>query len=73
MLTEHASIYGEVLTVLVPELGPRLGVEFVDAELDDSSVDRLFAAVVDLLDRASRTRPVFLLIEDLHWASEATV
>ena len=73
VLTEHASIYGEVLTVLVPELGPRLGVEFVDAELDDSSVDRLFAAVVDLLDRASRTRPVFLLIEDLHWASEATV
>lgn len=73
LLTEHASIFGEVLTVLVPELGPRLGVEFVDAELDDSSVDRLFAAVVDLLGRASRTRPLFLLIEDLHWASEATV
>jgi class 3 adenylate cyclase len=73
ILAEHASIYGEVLSVLVPELGPRLGVEFVDAELDDSSVDRLFAAVVDLLARASRTRPVFLLIEDLHWASEATL
>jgi DNA-binding SARP family transcriptional activator/tetratricopeptide (TPR) repeat protein len=35
--------------------------------------DRLSVAVVDLVRAATRTRPVVLILEDLHWAGAATL
>jgi class 3 adenylate cyclase len=73
LLSENASVHGELLSVLVPEVGTRLGVEFAASEIDENGADRLFAAVVDLLGRVSQLRPILMLIEDIHWANEPTV
>ena len=72
LLTEHASRYGDILNVIVPQLGTRLGVEFAPSTVDELARERLFAAVADLLKRVAETRPIYLLIDDLHWATEAT-
>lgn len=61
------------LSWLVPSLGgspsDKDGVEG-DA---GARRDRLFAAIVDLIDRLRSERPLVLAVEDLHWADEATI
>lgn len=69
LLAEHAARYGNILTMLTPELGVRLGLDQTDPSGEDLGRDRLFSAVVDLLQRVSATRPVYLLIDDAHWAA----
>lgn len=39
----------------------------------EQSREMLFAAVSELLTRAAASRPVLLLLEDLHWADEGTL
>jgi DNA-binding SARP family transcriptional activator/tetratricopeptide (TPR) repeat protein len=65
--------YADELARFVPELarrGPGLGEPVIgDGE---SERFRLFEAAGSLLAHASRSWPVLLLLEDLHWADKAT-
>jgi DNA-binding SARP family transcriptional activator len=65
--------YADELARFVPELarrGPGLG-EAVTGD-GESERFRLFEAAGSLLANASRSWPVLLLLEDLHWADKAT-
>jgi class 3 adenylate cyclase/tetratricopeptide (TPR) repeat protein len=64
----------EAVAKLVPELAQQLprSPEPALAERDDERY-RLFEAVSSLLTRASRTSPVVLVLDDLHWADKATL
>ncbi|MEA2313291.1 MAG: hypothetical protein QOE28_3259, partial [Solirubrobacteraceae bacterium] len=63
-----------VLVAFLPELAERLGA--VDAPaLAEPEAERLrlFEAVADLLDRASRQLPLVVVLDDLHWATAPTL
>ena len=61
------------LSWLVPSLGgPPPGQPVGEGEVGGRR-DRLFAAIVDLIDRQCSERPLVLALEDLHWADEATL
>lgn len=61
------------LARFLPELAERL--PRARAQAPDLEADRyqLFAAVAAVLDAASRSRSVLLVLDDLHWASKATL
>jgi DNA-binding NarL/FixJ family response regulator len=61
-----------VLARLVPELGRPPEIVVVDQPGSTFAQTRLFDRVVDVLQRASATSPVVLVIEDLHWADQST-
>jgi class 3 adenylate cyclase/DNA-binding CsgD family transcriptional regulator len=65
---------GGELTRLVPDLEGRVGglPAPVRGEPDSERL-RLYGALADLLARAGRRRPLLVLLEDLHWADEATL
>ena len=59
---------------MVPELGervPALGEPL--AGDPEGARHRLFEAVAALLCEAAQHRPVVLVLDDLHWADEATL
>src|SRR4029079_14135632 len=59
------------LTPLVRGSGPRsTGDPGACAQIDRFA---MFPAVLDLVDRPSRDRPLAVLIEDLHWADESSL
>ncbi len=61
------------LSWLVPSLGgPPPGQQVGEGEVG-SRRDRLFAAIIDLIDRLCAERPLVLALEDLHWADDATL
>ncbi|MGZ8512392.1 MAG: ATP-binding protein, partial [Candidatus Limnocylindria bacterium] len=74
VLLEHVRGEGGELGRLVPELEHRLG-ELPPPRRTDPDVERylLFRAVVRLLQRAARERPVVLVLDDLHWADANTL
>ncbi|WP_309064857.1 ATP-binding protein [Microbacterium sp.] len=53
------------LRLLIPELGP--------ADRAAVSPDALREAIANLLEAAAERRPVVVLVEDLHWADDATL
>lgn len=72
VLADHVADRGPSLVRLVPELGRRTGAE-ASAQIDgDAERFILFGCVADLLERASRVRPVLLVLDDLHWADRPT-
>src|SRR5580765_4161236 len=53
------------LARILPELGPQAGARAGDPAADRR---RLHKAVIDLLTRVSRQRPLLVVLDDLHWA-----
>ena len=64
----HVERRGGVLARLVPELARRSALPPVESVNPDSERYLLFAAVVDLLERAAADAPAVLVLDDLHWA-----
>ncbi|UNK70606.1 LuxR family transcriptional regulator [Microbacterium sp. H1-D42] len=65
----------EALRLLLPELRPLSGRD-VTGSVEDPAVhspEALREAIVTLLEAAASVRPVVVLIEDLHWADDATL
>ena len=73
MLRGQLDVYGRELARLVPELARRLP-DLPEPVSDDSEGQRfrLFEAAASLLANASRSWPVVLVLEDLHWADKPT-
>jgi DNA-binding SARP family transcriptional activator/tetratricopeptide (TPR) repeat protein len=73
VLRDQADPYGGELARLVPELARRLPDLPEPASLDSEGQRfRLFEAAGSLLANASRSWPVVLVLEDLHWADKPT-
>src|SRR3954451_10835169 len=73
VLRDQADPYGGELARLVPELARRLPDLPEPAGVDSEGQRfRLFEAAGSLLANASRSWPVVLVLEDLHWADEPT-
>jgi class 3 adenylate cyclase/tetratricopeptide (TPR) repeat protein len=74
LLRTHVASHGGELARMVPALGQRLG-ELPPPQTTDPDTERylLYAAVVGLLEGASRKRPVVLLLDDLHWADKPSL
>ena len=73
VLRGQLDVYGRELARLVPELARRLP-DLPEPVSDDSEGHRfrLFEAAASLLANASRSWPVVLVLEDLHWADKPT-
>jgi DNA-binding SARP family transcriptional activator/tetratricopeptide (TPR) repeat protein len=73
VLRGQLGVYGGELARLVPELARRLP-DLPEPVSDDSEGQRfrLFEAAASLLANASRSWPVVLVLEDLHWADKPT-
>ncbi|MGZ6643806.1 MAG: ATP-binding protein [Solirubrobacteraceae bacterium] len=69
----HVGAYADELARLVPELARRLPelAEPVDVDSEGQRF-RMFEAAGALLANASRSWPVVLVLEDLHWADKPT-
>ena len=63
---------GPELALIAPALRASLSSSAAGRVLDPER-HALFAAMRDFLDRASRIAPLLLIIEDVHWADEATI
>jgi class 3 adenylate cyclase len=70
LLDAHVEACGRVLGRVVPRLSGHVSEGPAEASTERHL---LFGAVVDLLERVSRWAPLFLLLDDLHWADGATV
>jgi predicted ATPase len=65
---------GGELTRLVPDLSARIGDLAPSVPADpDTERHRLHTAFTDLLVRVTRRRPALLVLEDGHWADDATL
>jgi class 3 adenylate cyclase/tetratricopeptide (TPR) repeat protein len=75
LIRAHVEACGAVLGRVVPQVWRRAASHTVEAGSGSDESDRamLFAAVVDLLARASERSPLVVLLDDLHWADAATV
>jgi class 3 adenylate cyclase/tetratricopeptide (TPR) repeat protein len=73
LLGSWAGRRGADLTRLVPELGERLPVGEPLRGDPQNDRARLFDAVVGFLENASRTRPLVLVLDDLHWADKPSL
>jgi tetratricopeptide (TPR) repeat protein len=71
LLTDLTDLEAEVLKAIIPDIGALLGRLVADApELDGvAGQQRLILTVAEIFRR--QKRPVLLLLEDLHWASES--
>ena len=71
LLNAHVAAVGSILSGIVPELCRRVDCE--NAAHADSDRNRLFNAVLDLLERAAEDAPVLLVLDDLHWADRSSL
>src|SRR5215468_8080220 len=53
------------------DVSRQVGGALLEAMTQGTNRDRIFAATVDVLERAAK--PVVLVIEDMHWADDATL
>lgn len=67
------ALVGDAATALGPVLGPIVGASATVVTDTDAARARLFAALVEVLDRAGGSGPAVLLIEDLHQAGSGTL
>ncbi len=73
-LAEHLGGCGADLTRLLPELAVRLpGLASPQGSEAEAERYALFAAATGFLASVSRSRPVFLVLDDVHWATTPTV
>jgi len=63
----------DALEVLLPELGENEETAVPRASAARSGPDRLFDAVATALEVLARDHPLVIVIEDLHWADQATL
>lgn len=74
LLTAHVDRHGGELMRLVPELARRIdGVpapRTLDAETEQLA---LFDATVDLVDALASDSPMFLVVDDAHWADSSSL
>ncbi|HET6811648.1 MAG TPA: AAA family ATPase [Acidimicrobiales bacterium] len=69
LLRSHVELHGGALARLVPALRQRLGPLPADETADqDTARYLLFGAVVGLFEAVAATRPLLLILDDLHWA-----
>jgi class 3 adenylate cyclase/tetratricopeptide (TPR) repeat protein len=75
VIRAHVEACGSVLGRVVPQVWRRAVSYVADAGPGSDESDRalLFAAVVDLLGRASERAALVVVLDDLHWADAATV
>ncbi|MCW2971267.1 MAG: putative ATPase, partial [Solirubrobacterales bacterium] len=74
VLDVHVERFGGDAARLIPALRDRVP-ELPSARGNDPETDRylLYAAVVSLLEEASKREPLLLVLDDLHWADAPTV
>jgi class 3 adenylate cyclase/tetratricopeptide (TPR) repeat protein len=74
-LSEQVAPLADELVRLVPDLARRIAGVGGQAETTDADTDRLrlFDAVRALLGAISRTQPVVLVLDDVHWADRPTL
>jgi DNA-binding SARP family transcriptional activator/tetratricopeptide (TPR) repeat protein len=74
LVRAHVANHGGELVRMVPALGRRLA-ELPPPQTSDLDTERylLYAAVVGLLEEASRHSPVVLVLDDLHWADKPSL
>ncbi|HZV77084.1 MAG TPA: AAA family ATPase [Candidatus Babeliales bacterium] len=65
-------VWRAVLAGVVPDLADRIAVAPAPALPPDEEKTRLFEAVVQALRAIAQTRPLLLILEDLHWSGAAT-
>jgi DNA-binding CsgD family transcriptional regulator/tetratricopeptide (TPR) repeat protein len=63
----------EALAVLLPELGELEPAAADAAASRRSNADHLYDAVAAAFENVARSRPLVIVIEDLHWADQATL
>jgi tetratricopeptide (TPR) repeat protein len=74
LLRAHIATYGTVLGRVVPAIWTRTVVQTADDRgSEEAERSRFFAAVVDLLALTAARAPLFLLLDDLHWADAGTL
>ena len=67
-------VWLSTLATLLPELQSRRGALLPPPHVDPAGEQpRLFEALTRALDGLARARPLLLVLEDLHWAEEATI
>ena len=57
---------------LLPEVAPRTREIPTGSEFDREGQTRLFEAVLGVIERQARDRPVVLVVEDIQWADDGT-
>jgi DNA-binding NarL/FixJ family response regulator len=70
-LAEVTGTAGPDLTTLLSDL-PRGASAREGHRLEDVEQGRTFEALLDVFERLSRSRPLLLVLEDLHWADRST-
>ncbi len=73
LVSEITPFEASVLKPLVPDLSTILGDDVADAQnlAPDAGRDRIIAVVSDLILR--ETKPMLIVLEDLHWAGEESL
>jgi len=73
-LRKAVGLGGSCIAAIVPELpeGVRGLSPYAEADSETARF-RLFDAVVRFLDHASRERPILVVLDDLHWADQASL
>ena len=73
-LQEAAGTNGPLLSQLVPSLRQKVRGMPAHSEVNADKVrEQLFRAIFDFLSDVQAKRPLLLVLDDLHWADEATV
>jgi class 3 adenylate cyclase/tetratricopeptide (TPR) repeat protein len=72
-LTLQVASHRHALAPLIPELADGAGRAASDDGGTDQRRYRLFEAVTAFINEAAAARPLILVLDDLHWADEATL
>ncbi len=74
LLVDHVTTFGGEIARLCPDLH-RVVADVPDPSASDAETVRyeLFGAVVGLLNAAAALAPVFVVLDDLHWADKQTL